>query len=61
MKHFLAYELAPFPLSLFTEEYPLKETLQRGNLPLIDGGFLLHKVLCGRIETFYLICQKYVT
>lgn len=76
LKHFLAYELAPFPLSLFTEEgmrkgtktllykafEPLTENLQRSNRHhcIIDGGFLLHKVVWGRIETFDLICQKYV-
>ncbi|KAG5862592.1 hypothetical protein JTB14_027100 [Gonioctena quinquepunctata] len=76
LKKFLAYELAPFPLSLITEEgmrkgtksllynafEPLTENFQPGDRHhhIIDGGFLLHKVVWGRVETFGLICKKYV-
>ncbi|KAG5886900.1 hypothetical protein JTB14_003801 [Gonioctena quinquepunctata] len=76
LKKFLAYELAPFPLSLFTEEgmrkgtksllynafEPLTGNFQPGDRHhhIIDGGFLLHKVVWGRVETFDLICKKYV-
>lgn len=75
----LSYELTPFPLSLFTEEgirkgtksslYESFSTMEPPNISLadhlyvIDGGFLLHKVISKRYgvvrETFQKI-EKYI-
>ncbi|KYM96907.1 hypothetical protein ALC62_12417 [Cyphomyrmex costatus] len=75
MKNFLAFDLAPFPLPLFTVKgmrkgtksslysafTPLKD-VQFGvnHAEIIDGGFLLHKVVWGTVTTFKQICCKYV-
>lgn len=64
MKAFLQYELAPFPLSLFTENGTRKNVKSQlydeftnidalptsdNHVHVIDGGFLLHKVFGKRI------------
>ncbi|KYN08445.1 hypothetical protein ALC62_00577 [Cyphomyrmex costatus] len=77
MKKYLQFELAPFPLSLFTAEgmrkgtkstlysafEPLTTPVQptEKTLHIIDGGYLLHKVVWGRLQTIDLICKKYLT
>ncbi|CAH0381337.1 unnamed protein product [Bemisia tabaci] len=72
----LKYELSPFPLSMFTEEgmyKGTKSTLYESFTPItleintsnamyvIDGGFLLHRVLWARGLTFSSICKNYVS
>ncbi|XP_011859602.1 PREDICTED: uncharacterized protein LOC105557068, partial [Vollenhovia emeryi] len=77
LKNVLNYELSPFPLSLFTEEgmrkgtkssfytsfAPLSDTPQFGTkrLDVIDGGFLLHRVIWDSHSNFGTTCKKYVT
>lgn len=77
IKRYLEFELAPFPLSLFTPEgmrkgtkstlytefEPSQTIIQPGQtaLSVIDGGYLLHKVVWGRLSTFDQVCKKYVT
>lgn len=73
-----AYELSPYPLSLFDEQgmrhgtkssfyncfTPLQrsERLGEKRLDVVDGGFLLHKVVWPRVNaTFEIICQHYVS
>lgn len=74
----LAFELSPFPQSLFTEDglrkgikaalYALFEPILRSGplgsrrLDVIDGGFLLHKVVWPRTNaTFETICRNYLS
>lgn len=75
LNKFLEYELAPFPTSLFTEnglkknvksEF-YKEFTSIASLPpsdlimhVVDGGFLLHKVVWKKGETVEEIMKKYV-
>jgi len=74
---YLQFELAPFPLALFdehglrkTKKSSLYDILQP--IPLesinitnakyvIDGGFLLHRVIWQMRQTFELICESYIT
>lgn len=73
---YLEYELAPFPLALFNEVgmrktkksalYDLFTTSEKDiNLEttctVVDGGFLLHRVIWSRNSTFALVCMGYVT
>lgn len=76
LKEILKHELAPYPMSLFTQEgmrHGTKSTLYDCFLPLktppdlgpnpkfiVDGGFLLHRVVWGSNVTYSDICQKYV-
>lgn len=73
LKEFLQYELAPFPLSMFTEEgmrKGVKSSMYKVYVPLttvinidttmhvVDGSFLLHRVLWGRQNSFAMICAN---
>lgn len=76
LKNHFTYELTPFPLALFTEEGMRKGTkstlynaflllekdihLGSNRMEIMDGGFLLHRVVWDRNITFKQICQKYV-
>lgn len=76
MKDYLEFELAPFSLSLFSEEgmrkgtksslyailTPLQEGVELGAnaINVVDGGYLLHKVVWHRNDCFGSICEKYV-
>ncbi|GBM59327.1 hypothetical protein AVEN_60668-1 [Araneus ventricosus] len=72
----LTFELCPFPLPLFDEAVMRKGTkssLYRAFKPctrdfnaesgvyIIDGGYLLHRVIWKRGSTFSSICYNYVT
>ncbi|CAG9820707.1 unnamed protein product [Phaedon cochleariae] len=73
LQQYLEYELAPFPLSLFSEEgmrkgtksslykafTPLPSDVQFENkVHVIDGGFLLHRVVWQCNESFVSICTN---
>ena len=76
LEDFLKYELAPFPMSLFSEDGMRKGTKSSlysafSSLPnttklppkrtaVVDGGFLLHKVIRNKTDSFHEICKKYV-
>lgn len=75
METYLQYELAPFPLSLFTENGLRKNvksqlydlfvsangpTLSDGVVYVVDGGFLLHKVIWQKNDTVEEIMNKYL-
>lgn len=76
LKELLKFELAPFPMSLFTEEgirkgtksamYSLFNPIEEVNLGnrkcnVIDGGYLLHKVVWNTTPTttFDMLCSTY--
>lgn len=77
LKQHFAYELAPYPLSLFTEEgmrkgtkssfysafTPLTENIVPGNraFTVVDGGYLLHKVIWHRNDSVRAIIAGYVS
>ncbi|CAH2218497.1 jg2186 [Pararge aegeria aegeria] len=76
LKDCFAYELAPYPLSMFdngimrkTEKSKLYDHFQPmydepsldNSCHVIDGGFLLHKVVWPQKETFEVILDRYVT
>ena len=76
MKKYLKFEIAPFPLSLFTEngfrknvKSQLFDHFRRTEaLPsttnvvyIIDGGFLLHKVVWQKNDTIEAIIGKYLS
>lgn len=76
LKEFLKYELSPYPLSLFDQTGMRKskksilydmftpvseESINDGTRAyVIDGGYLLHKVVWQKGSTFGNICKKYV-
>lgn len=75
LQNHLAFDLAPFPLTLFNEEgmrkgtksslysafTPLQNvTFGEKHMRVIDGGFLLHKVVWSKCTNFQDICLKYV-
>lgn len=75
LKSFLSFELAPFPLSLFTEAgmrktqksslygkiTPCSAVIMEKNATfVVDGGFLLHRCVWPRNSTFLSICKSYV-
>ncbi|KAK4885458.1 hypothetical protein RN001_001729 [Aquatica leii] len=75
IEKFFAYELAPYPLSLFdaagmrkTMKSAIYDCFQSINgevdctnaVYIIDGGYLLHHVVWDREETFNVIFEKYV-
>lgn len=75
LQEYMQFELAPFPLSLFTEEgmrkgtkswlykvfMPLSnDTLFGNSTHVIDGGFLLHRVVWHHNQSFAAICTNYV-
>lgn len=75
IEEYLTYELAPFPLSLFDEVgmrkciksslykmfTPCSDNIYFGNsIYIIDGGYLLHKVVWHRNESFASICTNYI-
>ncbi|GBM55534.1 hypothetical protein AVEN_16349-1 [Araneus ventricosus] len=72
----LTFDLCPFPLPLFDEAVMRKGTKSslykafkpytrdfnaEGGVYIIDGGYLLHRVIWKRSSTFSLICDNYVT
>uniref|UniRef100_A0A6P7H5E5 Uncharacterized protein LOC114347235 n=1 Tax=Diabrotica virgifera virgifera TaxID=50390 RepID=A0A6P7H5E5_DIAVI len=72
---YLKYELAPYPLSIFkdgtfrkSDKSKLYDSFQvlkeipstENGLNIIDGGFLLHKVVWPRNQTFEVILKAYV-
>lgn len=72
---FLKYELAPFPLALFNEngmrktaksvlytlfEHTKKTVTSSEHAIVVDGGFLLHKVVWQRDTTVSSICEGYI-
>lgn len=76
LEQFLSYELAPFPLALFNEGYMrkgVKSSLYtafqecainvdfRNRIHIIDGGYLLHRVVWNRGDSFSSICNSYVS
>ncbi|GBM26909.1 hypothetical protein AVEN_264758-1 [Araneus ventricosus] len=76
IEDFLTYELYPFPLPLFDEDGLLKDkksSLYKAFKPciqdfnavssvyIIDGRYLLHRVIWNRISTLSSICDNYVT
>lgn len=75
LKEYLSYELSPYPLSLFDEVVmrksmksalynlfsPIEEPTLTGDVCyVVDGGFLLHKVVWRKGAYFSFICQQYV-
>uniref|UniRef100_A0A1B6EQB8 Uncharacterized protein n=1 Tax=Cuerna arida TaxID=1464854 RepID=A0A1B6EQB8_9HEMI len=75
LENFLSYELAPYPLSLFNENGMRKGTKSalykafqasdqsldlKNSIVVVDGGFLLHRVVWGKGISFSNICNKYV-
>lgn len=75
LKSFFAWELSPYPLSLFDEIgmrkskksamfnlfSPIEENVTEGDvLYVIDGGHLLHKVVWRKGDTYRDICNKYI-
>lgn len=76
LEYFFTYELAPYPFSLFSEDGMRKGTKSSlysafsslpntTKLPLnrtvvVDGGFLLHKVIWNRTDSFHEVCKRYV-
>lgn len=76
LQDYLSYELAPFPMALFNEDGMRKGTksllyeafsplpqdfqLPQRSMVVIDGGYLLHKVVWNRSSTFEGICHDYV-
>lgn len=77
LKRLFKFELAPFPMSLFTEEgmrkgtksamYSLFTPIEEVNLGnrqcnVIDGGYLLHKVVWNKTPTttFEMLCSTYI-
>lgn len=75
MEYYLQYELAPFALSLFTEhglrknvkaqfydEFATVDAPSQSNsvVHVVDGGFLLHKVVWQKNDTVEEIVNKYV-
>lgn len=76
MKSYLKFELAPFPLSIFTENgirknvksqlfdfFTATDTLPDPDnlLHVIDGGFFLHKVIWHKNDTVEVIINKYLS
>ncbi|KAL4718517.1 hypothetical protein ACJJTC_010356 [Scirpophaga incertulas] len=75
LEQFFAYELAPYPLSLF-DAVGMRKTMKSAlyncfdclnfeidnanAIYIIDGGYLLHHVVWNRDETFHVIFEKYV-
>lgn len=70
METYLQYELAPYPLSLFSSQNCLRKneefttidspTLSNNVVHVVDGGFLLHKVIWQKNNTVEEIINKYV-
>lgn len=75
LQKFFEYELAPYPLSLFdaigmrkTQKSVIYDCFQCVNINIdntnttyiIDGGYLLHRVVWDREEIFDVIFEKYV-
>ncbi|KYN23146.1 hypothetical protein ALC57_04450 [Trachymyrmex cornetzi] len=75
LEKFFEYKLAPYPLSLFDAmgmrktmksafyncfEYVNIEIDNTNAIYIIDGGYLLHRVVWDRDETFHIIFEKYV-
>ena len=75
LEEFLSYELCPYPLALFDDNgmrkgtksslykifKPLVDTKLLNNevLYVVDGGFLLHRMVWSSGHTFALICKSY--
>lgn len=75
IEKFFEYDLAPYPLSLFdetgmrkTQKSAIYDWFESVNIEIdntnasyiIDGGYLLHRVVWDREETFNVIFDKYV-
>lgn len=76
LKEYLSYELAPFPMSIFTEEgmrkgtksslysafAPLPDDTPLGShiIHVVDGDYLLHKVVWNHGINFESICMRYI-
>ncbi|XP_057656427.1 uncharacterized protein LOC130893976 [Diorhabda carinulata] len=75
LEEFLKYELCPYPLPLF-DDYGMrkgtKSTLYKAFTPtekanlqgcvyVIDGGYLLHKVVWAGGQSFSSICESYIS
>lgn len=75
IEKYFEYELAPYPLSLFddigmrkTQKSAIYDCFEKVNINInnanatyiIDGGFLLHRVVWDNDETFNVIFDKYV-
>ncbi|CAH1110229.1 unnamed protein product [Psylliodes chrysocephalus] len=76
LEQYLSYEFTQFPLSLFNEGYMRKsvkfsfyEAFQeyatdvdfKNLIHIIDGGYLLHRVVWNRRDSFTSICTSYVS
>lgn len=75
IEKYFEYELAPYPLSLFdnigmrkTQKSAIYDCFEKVNIDInntnviyiIDGGYLLHRVVWDSEETFNVILDKYV-
>ena len=75
LQQYLQFELSPYPLSLFCERGMRKGTKSSlykivkpcpneigvgSSIHVIDGGFLLHRVVWHRNESFAAICTNYI-
>lgn len=75
LPEYLKYELSPYPMALFDDEgirktnksalftcfKPIPTELDKSNVTyVIDGGFLLHRVIWHQNDTFNSIFNKYI-
>lgn len=76
LRKYFKYELSPYPLSLFEESQIMLKTpksklydimkpttrilVPENNTCIIDGGYLLHRVVWNASSTFLELCTKYV-
>lgn len=75
LQQYLEYELAPFPMSLFSEEgmrkgtksslykifSPVSPNIESSNsINVVDGGYLLHRVVWSKNQSFASICSNYI-
>lgn len=75
LESFLKYELCTYPMSLFDDNgmrkgtksalykafTPTEQPNLQGCVYIIDGGYLLHKVVWSRGQPFSSICESYVS
>lgn len=75
LEEFLKYELCPYPLPLFDDcgmrkgtksalykaFTPTEQANLQGCVYVIDGGYLLHRVVWSRGQSFSSICESYVS
>ncbi|KAJ8890606.1 hypothetical protein PR048_010115 [Dryococelus australis] len=65
LRMYLEYELAPFPLALFNNSGMRMTTTKKDWNPsnfdiVVDGGFLMHKVIWPRGCTVFNTCEAYI-